>query len=128
MNRDQQHEASKEALRNGWQHEGQERVDHLLTALTHAVLALTAPAPAVPEGPEGKRLKQLLDSVRELGGQSDWRRAQDRFAYLGWPIYADGARDHLKRLAQGGYLTEVAKGVYELATATVQIPHATTDV
>ncbi|CAL9326758.1 hypothetical protein [Streptomyces sp. SudanB91_2054] len=115
MNRDQQHAAAAEALRTGWQHEGQERTDHLLTALTHAVMALTAPTPAVPEGPEGKRLQQLHDSIRELGGQWDWKRAQDRFAYLGVTIYADHARDLLKRLRQGGYLTEVDEGLYELA-------------
>ncbi|MER6109286.1 hypothetical protein [Streptomyces hirsutus] len=114
-------------MRTGWQHEGQERTDHLLTALTHAVLALTAPTPAVPEGPEGKRLMQLLDSVRELGGQWDWKRAQDRFAYFGRTVHAGPARDYLKRLAQGGYLTEVDKGVYELTTAPAQIQHATTD-
>lgn len=115
MNRDQQHAAAAEALHTGWQHEGPERTDHLLTALTHAVMALTAPAPAVPEGPEGRRLMQLLDSVRELGGQWDWKRTQDRFAYLGRTIYADHARDLLKMLRQGGYLTEVADGMYELA-------------
>jgi hypothetical protein len=115
VNRDQQHAAATEALRTGWQHQGQERTDHLLTALTHAVLALTAPTPTVPDGPEGKRLMQLLDSVRELGGQWNSKRAQDRFAYLGETVYSDHAKGLLKRLAQGGYLTEVAKGVYELA-------------
>ncbi|WP_143666068.1 hypothetical protein [Streptomyces sp. CS159] len=71
----------------------------------------------MPEGPEGKWLMQLLDSVRELGGQWDWKRAQDRFAYLGQTIYADHARDLLKKLRQGGYLAEVDEGVYELAAA-----------
>ncbi|MGW7313108.1 hypothetical protein [Streptomyces sp. NPDC054865] len=50
MNRDQQHEAAKEALAAGWQIEGPERTDYLITALTHAVLAFSAPLPQSPRG------------------------------------------------------------------------------
>lgn len=127
MNRDQERAASLEALQTGWQHDGGERTDHLLTALTHAVLAISAPAPAAPTDYEGKRLRELLDSIRELGGQWNSKRAQDRFAYLGETIYSDMAKQYLRRLMQGGYLTEVEKGVYELTTAPVRIQSSTGD-
>ena len=122
MNRDQQHEAAKEALAAGWQVEGPERTDRLITALTHAVLALSAPIPVVPEEVDAEDMALLLAAVREFGGRWDWKRAQDRFAYLGRPHYADRAKERLKLLAQGGYLTEVEKGVYELRATDGSAP------
>ncbi|KIF00912.1 hypothetical protein PL81_38480 [Streptomyces sp. RSD-27] len=116
MNRDQQHEAAKESLAAGWRAEGPERTDHLITALTHAVLALSAPLPQPPPGPGGERLTQLFDSIRELGGQWDAKRARARYSYLGWNCTLGRGKANLERLADGGYLTEVEKGVYELAS------------
>ncbi|WP_324787061.1 hypothetical protein [Streptomyces sp. H51] len=88
-----QRQAALDALMSGWQSEGGGRTDHLLTALTHAVLALgetpTAAALTAPAS-DAPRAMQLLSLIRSVGGDWDSKRALAAYKALG--IKADGSR------------------------------------
>ncbi|MER7952010.1 hypothetical protein ABTY59_31930 [Streptomyces sp. NPDC096079] len=120
MNKDRARSAAEAALRDAQTVEGQERTHALLTALTHAVLALSAPEKNSHRDDALEEQDLLLNGIREQGGRWDWRRAADWYAYLKVHPKREArpsshAKARLKSLQQGGYLVEVEKDVYELA-------------
>ncbi|MCI3277509.1 hypothetical protein [Streptomyces cylindrosporus] len=109
-------EAALDALLDGWQEDGPDRTNHLLTALTHAVLAISEP-PTVPEHAlaptTAPRAMQLLALMRSAGGVWDGKRALAAYEVLGVksdgvrPLDAQTARRDLINLADAGLVHRV---------------------
>ncbi|MBO1332789.1 hypothetical protein [Streptomyces sp. VRA16 Mangrove soil] len=127
-----QEQAAIEALQNGEKAEGAERTERLLEALTHAVLALAAPAPEAASAPppvapapsvlaaDAPRALHLLALMHYAGGKWDDKRAGA--AYKAFGLKADNgspadrraARTDLSHLAEAQLIRVVSRGTYSV--------------